>query len=275
MGKKRLSITIDDKLIEKIDKLVDGLYVKSRSDFVEKILKRYLEQDNIAVILCGGSNFYLEGTGIPRPLVEVGGKTIIERLLDKLRREGFNNVFVVGSARVLDAIESALEGKEKGVNMMYVVEPEPMGSAGVLGLLKKYIHTRFLVIPGDCVIDFDLRHMMEFHKTHEKIATLAVASMLKPSREQYMLGWVKMKGIDVVSYEERVSKADVILRSTGICIFEPQVFNYLGAVGGKKRMDLGDLISLLAKDKQVNGYIINGKWFNIHTNEDVREASSL
>ena len=272
--KQRISLTVDKEIIDKVDRLVDGLYVKSRSDFVEKILKKHIEQDNTAVILCGGSNFYLQGTQIPRPLVDVVGKRIIEYTIDVLRKYGFVNLFILGSRDMLQRVSKVMEG-QKGINIMYLVEGTPSGSASILLNLKKYVHARFLVIPGDCLFNFDLEDMLEFHKTHNKLATIAIHAFDKPRREHYNLAWVKLKGINLIDYREMPSEEveKNTMHGTGIYLFEPSVLNYIGKE--LRKFDLGNLTTLLIDDKQINGYMVHGYWFNIHTNDDVREANQF
>jgi len=280
MGSKtRVSLTIDEDVIGRLDQLVDGLYIRSRSEAVEQILSKFLEKEKTAIILCGGKEFTFRETGIPRPLVSVAGKTIVERAVEKLREYNFSNIFIVGDQKVLKNIFELLKnGEGYGVKIAYFKESKPQGTAKVLEQLKKYLHSSFLVMPGDTVFDFDLDDMTLFHKEHKSIATVAVCAALRYGKDRPKLGEVMMKGNRVIKYllpkleEEGPSKTHI--KSTFIFLLEPEVLSYIPSKATFWDLEK-NLFPILINEKRMFAYPLQGNWYNIHSNKDLEEAKEF
>ena len=120
-----------------------------------------------AVIMAGGKGTRLAsvtGGEIPKPMVPVLGKPILEHQLEALRAGGVEDfTFVVGHLH--EKIEEYFgDGSRFGVTVRYLVEREPLGSAGALFLLKESMKEDFFLVFGDTIFDIDLARMMEYHR---------------------------------------------------------------------------------------------------------------
>jgi NDP-sugar pyrophosphorylase family protein len=277
-NKTRVSLTIDEDVVGRLDQLVDGLYIRSRSEAVEQILSKFLEKEKTAIILCGGKEFVFKETGTPRPLVSVAGKTIIERSVERLREYNFSNIFIVGDQSVLKQIFELLKnGEGYGVRIAYFKESKPQGTAKVLEQLKKYIHSTFLVLPGDTIFDFDLDDMTLFHKENNAMTTVAVCAALRYGKERPKLGEVMMKGNRIIKYfmpktEEETPKTHI--KSTLMLLAEPEVLNYIPSKS--VFWDLEEhLFPILINEKRLFAYPLQGNWYNIHSNKDLEEAKNF
>jgi hypothetical protein len=208
--KDRVSITLDRNVLAEVDKRVDGIYIRSRSDAIEKILKERVVDAKTAVILAGGApeRLILKGSDVYRPLVSIGKKSLIEDIVYKCREAGFSNIVVVGFPAVVSKLYEALgNGSKFGVSIVYIEEDKALGSAKSLERARKYLKTDFLFVPCDHWFDFDLKKLGEFHRNNGGIATLAVHS--KTSFD-WNTSIVEMDGYRIISYEEFPKKPKIL-----------------------------------------------------------------
>jgi D-glycero-D-manno-heptose 1,7-bisphosphate phosphatase len=117
---------------------------------------------------------------VPKPMIPILDKPILEYQLECLRDQGYDDfILVVGHLGhvVQDYFGdgsgiSPATGKPFGVKIEYVVETEPLGTAGALFLLKEKLGEDFLLLCGDVIFDIDVKRFYDFHKTHGGVATL-------------------------------------------------------------------------------------------------------
>lgn len=269
MSKVRISLTIDKDVVDGIDKFVDNINVKSRSQAIENFLREAVNKEKSVVILCGGKDFVIQGTDTLRPLALVGEKTVIERIILECRRYGFHKFYVVGPKKVLDKIYE-ITGKIKDAEIRYFEEKNSEGSAKALLQLKKELRSTFLLIPGDTVFHFDLKDMFDFHKKGSSAVTLALNILKKPEESHYKLGKVAIKGSKIVKYIDSSEEKELQVMSTFIFFAEPSIFSKIKqSINSLQK----ELFPELAKENQLSGYTFDGYWFNIHTKEDIEEAS--
>src|SRR3989344_4956353 len=151
--KERITITLDKNLINQIDKRIDGLDIKNRSQEIEILLAESLGANipSKAVLLVGGRGTRLRPLTdkIPKALLEVQGKVITAHIFDLLKKYGIRDVILcVGYLK--DKIKDYFgDGSKVGINITYVEEDEPLGTAGPLKLAKKYLKESFIVSNGD------------------------------------------------------------------------------------------------------------------------------
>lgn len=118
------------------------------------------------VILAGGIGTRLGLKDIPKPMVEIGGKPLIEHQIELAKKYGAKDFFIL-SGHLAEVIENYFnDGSKWGVKIHYVKEPYPLGTAGSLKLLEGKLDKRFMVFYGDVVMDFDINHFVEFDKKH-------------------------------------------------------------------------------------------------------------
>jgi len=269
MAKIRISLTIDRDILERVDSMVDNIRTRSRSQAIENLLRENLNRERAVVILCGGSNFVIDGTNIVRPLAKIDeDNTIVEYIIKKCMKYNFNKFYIVGPKNNLDKLYPIVN-RINGIEVRYVNEKTPMGSAKALLNLRREIRSTFLVIPSDIVFDFDLDDMLNFHKKNKSLVTLALDILKKPKRKHYRLGKVTMKGNKVVNYVNESKETEIQVISTFIFYAEPEIFNLIG----KKFKSLQeDMFPTLAGEDNLSGYPFHGFWFNIHTKDDLKDA---
>ncbi len=272
--KKRVSLTISEKVLREVDNLVDGLLVRSRSDAVERILKEHVIERKTAVILAGGKpeNMLLEGTDVYKPLADIGKRKLIEDNLIRCRESGFVNIIIVGSPLLISKFYETLGNGEKyGVNVTYIEENRMLGSAKTLELAKNYIKTDFLFLPCDFFIGFDLEKLFEFHMSTGGIVTIGVHTR---TTYDWKKGIVDLDGHNIKSYEESPKKPKTRLVGIFAGFMKPDVFNYIPP--GDVYWSLQEnVFPKLASEGKLMGYPIAADWVNVHTESDVEKVINL
>ncbi|MBS3113567.1 nucleotidyltransferase family protein, partial [Candidatus Woesearchaeota archaeon] len=211
-----------------------------------------------AVLLVGGRGSRLRPLTdkIPKSLLEVQGKTITEHLLDLLKKYGIRDaVLCVGYLK--DKIKEYFgDGTKIGVNITYVEENEPLGTAGPLKLAKKYLKDSFIVSNGDELKNINIPRMFRLHKRKNALATIALTTVDDPSH----YGVARLDGSRIVEFVEKPVKAPSNLINAGFYILEPEVINMIP--DGFSMLEK-DVFPKLAKMGRLRGFPFAGQWFDI------------
>ena len=136
------------------------------------------EKDNIFVIMAGG-----EGTRLrphtekcPKPLVEVAGKPMLQHIIERASSEGFYNFHIAINYLGNMIEESFKDGSHLGVNIKYIKESSPLGTAGALSLIDTLSDEPIVITNGDVITGIKYADILNFHITHSASATMAVRS---------------------------------------------------------------------------------------------------
>jgi len=174
---KRITITLNKKILREVDKRVDGIDILSRSKAIEQLLKDSLEigKVSLAFINAGG-----EGTRmrpftfeIPKPLIPVKGKPLLEHTLDLLRRFEIKDVIIGLGYKAKMIRDHFGNGAKFGLNISYVVEKKKLGTAGTLSLAKRYLKEGpFFLFWADVLANLDLADFMRVHHESGGAATI-------------------------------------------------------------------------------------------------------
>ncbi len=219
-----------------------------------------------AVILAGGKGTRLlpYTTVIPKPLMPVGDRPILELIIRQLKHYGFSQVtMAVGHlAELIEAYFS--DGDKYGIKIDYSREDEPLGTIGSLSLIDS-LDTTFLVMNGDVLTNLDYWKLVDFHKKNQAVATIATYN----KEVKVDLGILEMdEDFQLKQYVEKPTlKYDV---SMGIYMFEPEI---LGFIEPNKYLDFPDLVLTLMKaGRKVIGFPFDGYWLDIGRHEDYVRA---
>lgn len=128
-----------------------------------------------AAILAGGEGTRMRSVSdTPKVLLPLGDKPIIAHQLEWLAKSGFSDVFLCLGYQS-DVVQEALgDGSKFGLQINYHVERQPRGTAGAVKDLGDALGDDLLVIYGDLVVNLDCRKLLDFHATHDGVATLVV-----------------------------------------------------------------------------------------------------
>ena len=219
-----------------------------------------------AVIMAGGEGTRLRAvTGsLPKPMVPLLGKPMLEHIVELLRKNGFDEICMALKYRAGEMIAHFGGGEKFGVRICYRIEESPLGTAGaVKNCGDFYGGEDFLVISGDCACDMELSLIAEEHFRNNAMATIALHRDGCPL--QYGLAVTDSTG-RVRAFVEKPSWSRVVTDfvNTGIYMLSPEVMRY---VPEGRACDFGkDLFpQLLRDDLPVFGIDPGGYWCDVGT----------
>lgn len=223
---------------------------------------------NIMVIMAGGRGTRLGSytENCPKPLLPVGGKPMLEHIIERAKTEGFEN-FVLATHYLGHMIEDYFEdGRKFQVKIEYLRENTPLGTAGALGLLSVRPVEPFLVTNGDVLTDIRYGELLDFHIRHGASATMAV----RLHEWQHPFGVVKTSGVDIIGFEEKpVARSHI---NAGIYVLEPGVLN---SIESNEHCDMPTLFARV-QDQQARTivYPMHEPWLDVGRPADLEKARS-
>jgi dTDP-glucose pyrophosphorylase len=218
-----------------------------------------------AMIMAGGYGTRMQPLtqNCPKPLLPVGDKPLLSHIIDQLKQAGINRVNL-STFYLADRIQQHFgDGSEHGVELNYVTEDEPLGTAGALGLLD-IPDQPLLIINGDILTQVDFRAMLRFHQDAESLLTVAVRKYEIP----VPFGVVESHGVEVRNLIEKPTYS--LFVNAGIYLLEP---NACLLVEEGEHLDMPDLIQrLLARGDRVVSFPIIEYWLDVGNPEDYQQA---
>lgn len=219
-----------------------------------------------AIILAGGKGTRLAPyTNIlPKPLMPIGDKPILEILIHQIKHAGIQKV-VLTVGHLSSLIESYFkDGAQFGVDLKYSLEDKPLGTAGPLALVKN-LNKSFLVTNGDVLSDISIANFMEYHEKRGAAATIALYN----KAVKIDLGVIQLDGDEkVIGYDEKPTFTFPV--SMGIYAFEPRVLEYIPK---NEYLDFPDLIlRLIENNELVCSYKFDGYWRDLGNRDDYEQA---
>jgi len=218
-----------------------------------------------AVVMAGGFGARLRPLteDMPKPMLPVGGRPLMERTIEKLKDAGVTRVNITTHFRPEKIVEHFGQGDGMGVDLNYVNEDQPLGTAGALGLLEEW-QEPLLVINGDILTTVDFRAMLDFHRNHESHLTVAVRHYEVP----VPYGVIECDGVDITGVREKPNLSFFV--NAGIYLIEPDVRDH---IPGNEKLDMTDLIERLIGDgMNVVSFPIREYWLDIGEHEDYLRA---
>lgn len=218
------------------------------------------------VLMAGGrgQRLYPITKDIPKPLVPLGDTPMIDIILGRLRDQGFRRVHVSVN-HLGHLIEDHLgDGSAHGMEISYLHEPMPLGTAGAMAQLRGEIPSPFVVMNSDLLTDVDLRRMLGFHADAEAEATIG-------AREygfEIPYGVIRRDGSRVTGLAEKPYHSELV--SAGIYVLNPTALEVLEQ---DEYCDMPTLLSqLMDGDRSVAAYEIREEWIDVGRPEDLERA---
>jgi dTDP-glucose pyrophosphorylase/CBS domain-containing protein len=219
-----------------------------------------------AVVMAGGLGTRLRPLTdkLPKPMLPVGDRPVMEHVLEQLQKVGISRVSITTHYKPEAIVEHFGDGRRFGVEIDYVNEQEPLGTAGALGLMKPP-EGPVLVINGDVLTQVNFRSMLSYHSDNHADMTVGVRRF----ELNVPYGVVDMDGSLVTKLDEKPTYRFFI--NAGVYLIEPSVFPLIKQ---QERLDATDLIDrLMSAGKKVVGFPIHEYWLDIGRPEDYVRAN--
>jgi len=273
--KKRLTITLDEKILKNVDSVVDRIYIRNRSQAIEFLIGKTLGENKIAVILATGPSKYLKiSKSEYRATAKIKDTSVIELAIKNLRENGFKNIFVIGEQPILSSIFNLVgDGSRYGVKIEFVEDENPPGTAVSLRLLKGKIKNTFLVVFGDIIFNkMDIKKLWSHHFKQPAIATLMVTSsplQLGGSTIPIKKSPLKVEGNTVIKVYKKLVKPikelrDSVIIFSSLFVSEPEIMEYPG-----ESLE-NDIFPKLAEKGFLYSYLSSEEEIHIHSKEDAK-----
>ncbi|MEY3846355.1 MAG: hypothetical protein RJA66_622 [Actinomycetota bacterium] len=218
------------------------------------------------VLMAGGKGvrLYPLTKDVPKPMLKIGDMPILEIILRKLKSQGFKNIYI--SVNYLGNIieEHVKDGAWLGLNVTYLHESQPLGTAGALGQLNGTLNEPFIVMNSDLLTNCDFRQVIRFHKKTGAKGTLGV----REYSFQIPYGVVNINGTEVESISEKPLHRSMV--SAGIYALDPWALNLVPA---DEYCDMPTLLDKIkAEGEKVSAFPIHESWLDIGRHDDLNDA---
>lgn len=224
---------------------------------------------NLMVIMAGGKGTRLmpHTENCPKPMLPVGGKPMLEHIVERARAEGFKR-FIFAVHYLGQMIEEHFgDGRRWEVDIEYLREPAPLGTVGAISLLGTRPDAPFVVSNGDVLTDVRYGEILEFHSRHRAAATMAV----RLHEWQHPFGVVRTKGVDIVGFEEKpISRSHInagiyVLDPAALDVLEPGEYCTMPTLFGRLR----------EKSMRTIVYPMHEPWLDLGRPDDLERADTL
>ena len=244
-------------LVDSEDKVVDIVLLRDLLPEVTSGLQ--------AVVMAGGFGKRLSPLTeeTPKPMLPVGGRPLLERIVAQLQQAGIQRVNITTHYKPEKIVEYFGSGSAFGVDIQYVNEDRPLGTGGALRLMT-LPSTPTLVVNGDVLTAIDYRQMLDYHREHAADMTVAVNS----HTIQVPYGVIEGEGAHITAVKE---KPDIqLFVNAGIYLLEPSVYECIPA---QEHFHMTDVVEELLRAKRtVVSFPIREYWMDIGQPNDYQQA---
>jgi len=217
------------------------------------------------VIMAGGFGTRLRPLteGVPKPMLALGGKPVLEHLLEKFKQYGIEDVTLVLHYKKEIIQEYFGDGSRFGIDIDYVEESAPRGTAGAISDIA--MDDRLLLVAnGDIVTTVNFEQMEQFHRQHDASLTVAVVSY----ESIIPYGVIEMQAPNVTQIVEKPRSRHFI--NAGMYLMSPRVRRF---IPGRGAYDMTDLVrDALAAGETVLGFPVREYWLDIGQHDDYERA---
>lgn len=221
---------------------------------------------NIAVVMAGGKGTRLRPftENLPKPMVEVAGRPILERVVLHLVGHGVRRIYLAVNFMAETIKRHFGDGSAFGCDIEYLHETKPLGTGGALSLLPRPVEHPVLVLNGDQIIHINIAAMLDHHGANGCVATIGAG----PHQVQIPYGLISQCDGMLLGIEEKPSMSYLVNR--GIYVLNPSVLEHIPSDQEFPITNLFEL--LLERKKHVGVFYFDDEWIDVGRPEDLRRA---
>jgi dTDP-glucose pyrophosphorylase len=226
-----------------------------------------IKRNNVMIIMAGGRGTRLlpKTENIPKPMILIGGRPILEHIICHAKEDGFTK-FILSIHHLGEVIEEFFgDGKSFEVEISYVRETTPLGTAGALGLINPEPTEPIIVTNGDVLTKIRYGDILDYHIQNDAMATMAVQTF----ESQNPFGVVETSGIVITGYEEKpISR---VMVNAGVYVLDPGTLKLLE----KNSVCQMPLLFELIREKGLKtiAFPLHEKWFDLGSPGDLAKAT--
>jgi dTDP-glucose pyrophosphorylase len=223
--------------------------------------------ENWVVLMAGGEGRRLLPLteSLPKPMVHVGGKPMLETVLERCRDYGFRKFYISVNYRGQQIMEYFGDGSNWNVEIRYLNEDRPLGTAGSLAELPKQPLDPIVVVNGDVLSEVDLPSLLRFHNAHDAVATMGI----RVHETQIPFGVVQIDGVRMESVIEKPVMTQFV--NAGVYVLNPQL---LETIPQGERLDMTQLLnSTSLNGSKVIVFPIHEHWLDVGTHISLEQAN--
>lgn len=262
--KTRLTITLSQNLLNKVDALVDGHNIRSRSHAIENLVGKSLGKNVITAVVLAGKKRPKDQ--IPS-LKKIDGRFVLSIMIERLKMFGILRLVVCAGDNESQIRQEFGDGSAQGIEIVYSQEKKLLGSAGAVKNAQKLIGDEsFVVINDSTLTDLDISDLLTFHSDEDSIATICV----KPRMSEKKYGQAFLHGNKITQFMDSSKNEGISIVNMGLYVFKPEIFKLI-----KKNQYLNfetNIFPELAKTKELSAFVFQGKWFDMSKNETFDQA---
>jgi len=225
------------------------------------------EKTNKVILMVGGLGTRLRPLteNIPKPMLKVGKKPILQTIIEKFSEYGYTNIILCVNYKSNIIQDYFKDGREFGVSIEYIFEEQRMGTAGALSLLKEKPIEPFFVMNGDLLTNVNFEHLDNYHSSNKSIGTMCV----REYDFQVPYGVVNIKDSKILSIEEKPTHKFFV--SAGIYMLSPEILEYIPI---NEFYDMPTLFEkLISKNKKIISFPLREYWLDIGRLEEYKKAN--
>lgn len=224
------------------------------------------DRPNWVVLMAGGLGVRLRPltNEVPKPLLHVGGRPILETALQSFAEQGFRHIFLAVNYKS-DMVRAHFgNGESWGVQVQYLQEPSQLGTAGSLSLLPSVPTDPLIVMNGDLLTRTDFGSLLAFHQAQGATATMAV----RPYDVEVPYGVVSVDGTHITEIQEKPVHRHFI--NAGIYALSPDAIQHLPT---DRSFDMPELFErLISLGRTAVAYLLRESWIDIGRLEELERA---
>jgi len=225
-----------------------------------------------ALFLAGGKGTRLQPltNGIPKPMVPILNKPLLERTMLHLKKSGISEMVISSCYQPKKIKDYFGDGERFELKIRYIVEDLPLGTGGAIKNTEDLFDDTFIVFNSDILCDIDIQKIMDYHKKSHALATIAVTEVEDPSA--YGVIESNKRGY-AVSFIEKPEAGSITSHfiNAGIYIFEPEIFNEI-SLDGPVSVERVTFPKLLENGQKIAVYKDHSYWIDIGTLEKYKQV---
>jgi len=235
-------------------------------EILDELISKEIKLNKVVLMVGGlGTRLRPLTKNIPKPMLKVGNKPILQTIVEKFSHYGYKNIVMCVNYKLNIIQDYFGDGSKFGVNIDYILEDKRMGTAGGLGLIDEKLTEPFFVMNADLLTNVNFDHLYDFHVTNNSMATMCVQDY--DFKVPY--GVVNVENTKILSIEEKPTQKYFV--NAGIYMLSPDCLKY---IPHNQFYDMPTLFEkLISENENVISFPLREYWLDIGHIDEYEKAN--